>query len=83
MDYEDKDELTEERKTYWFCPCCGNPMYYVSEKDMKIGKRESGAYEVCCKENKCVMGLSDLRVHHPYHGTNSGPGDSWSISWIK
>jgi len=27
--------------------------------------------------------LVKLFVHHPYRGTNSAPGDSFSISWIK
>lgn len=46
-----------------------------------------------CVNGACVLGnrVEDVdnghgcffKVHHPYKGPDSRPGDSWSISWIK
>jgi len=43
----------------------------------------SQAEHWCCENNDCVFSDLPLIKHHPYHGVDAKPGDSWSLSWIK
>lgn len=37
----------------------------------------------CTCSNGCFGIDYPLYFHHPFHGINSAPGDSWSLSWVK
>lgn len=36
-----------------------------------------------CEKKRCLFSGVPLIKHHPHHGTESKPGDSWSLSWVK
>lgn len=65
-----------------YCPLCGSALL-ETKSSIKTRKENTN----CREEYKCTKGCFQedypLYFHHPYRGTDSRPGDSWSLSWIK
>lgn len=63
----------------YHCPHCGAKLEY----DSRYEPYEQEPYGAKCTNKKCGMS-SDYywTIHHPY-STERGPGDSFSISYIK
>lgn len=81
------------------CPRCGNPLVLIErdpqaeiapamdkwyESDMSTEPPEPDESEhLECHHDGCVFRGTHFNKHHPFKGTRSKPGDSWSLSWIK
>lgn len=69
--------IKKGEKAGYFCPLCGSQMYYARKvMELDFGPRYLG----CPKEH--FMEDFPLQEHHP-DSVDKGPGDSWSLSWIK
>ena len=63
----------------FFCPGCGCRLY----REPQAGA-DHGPYPVECVNSKCLYSFPHaFTVHHPFHGIDNGPGDSWSLSFVK
>jgi hypothetical protein len=73
----------------WHCIRCGNHLKEIDEKDPVWGEcsyssmRRTGTLWYQCTGEKCFHHSAPLILHHPVHGYNAPPGDSYSISWVK
>ena len=73
---------TDMKVKHWFCPRCGHQLFYPDEFCKKAGDKEKNC-NVKCNNKECPTYYDELTIHHPVHGVNADPADSWSISWIK
>lgn len=63
----------------FFCPSCGCRLY----REPQAGS-EPGPYSIECVNANCTYSFPHaFTVHHPVHGLDNGPGDSWSLSFVK
>ena len=80
---EDEDSPYENASwgDNWFCIRCGSKLCEMEPESWKLMKRRQSLLYVCSND-KCCHHNAPLTLHHPF-GTDSAPGDSYSISWIK
>jgi hypothetical protein len=85
---EDKDPYKSHgwAGTKWFCIRCGGLLESLPESDDKGWTwrvmRTKGYLLFRCSNSECVHHSGYLTLHHP-HSTERGPGESYSISWIR
>lgn len=63
----------------FFCPHCGVALV----PHPLPNKRGDKSLWFECHNESCSYDDTVFIVHHPFHGTESAPGDSWSITWLK
>ena len=59
-----------------------DPEFIRQEKVHDAWASDRSEEYLCTRNPPCYCGTS-LTHHHPIHGIKAGPGDSWSLSWIK
>ena len=71
----------------WFCIRCGGKLMRIAKDDYYWGylwktMHLKGSLYYQCANNECCHASAPLCVHHP-DSTRRGPGDSYSVSWIR
>jgi hypothetical protein len=61
-----------------FCPMCGSQMV---ESSNPTGEKRIDL--VCTGQHPCFKEDYPLYFHQAWQGTDSRPGDSWSLTWLK
>lgn len=73
-----KFQYRKGEKCNLFCPLCSFPLLYANDKKWL----ELGAESLMCPKG-CFGDDYPLIHHHPIHGMDKEPGDSWSLTWLK
>ncbi len=76
----DYDESIKEEKLTLFQRLF-QPLYIKPMERFEDNEDQSVWFK--CSSCRCFGDDYPLVMHHPFGGTKSSPGDSWSLSWIK
>ena len=63
-----------------YCPYCGSELKDVDPQEETY--RKAVRFK-CTGPDKCFGEDYPLLWHQPFQGTESHPGDSWSLTWLK
>jgi hypothetical protein len=68
-----------------YCPLCGNKLDKIECEliDERPEAVQDDSVWLECKTKQCFGPTFPLVWHHPYKGTSSNPGDSWSLTWVE
>ncbi len=70
-----------------YCPMCGHELIEVVPPEKDSGCTDivdnDTSEKFICNNCKCFGPGYELILHHPLGGMKTGPGDSWSLTWLK